>query len=577
MLATEGESLMRSAKLPILFVALLLSACSAAPGPHSTVANAGTRATLPADFAASPSANGVGVPECDAHALLAHVPTPDDLTAHRGFVLPALRYPFGARRKTWGMELLLRVGEDGAVTCYAVRDEFDRPQPLDDQRRALLAQLVAWRYAPFLRDGRAEAALVTEHIAEEELPERHVDLPDVPLSDVRIGLERTGCFGTCPRYRVELRGDGVVTYDGDEFVSVQGRHAYHVPVQDVARLLDTARRADLWSLRPAYRSLITDNPTYVVTLDMGGQVHQIADYVGQGVGMPQAVADFEKDIDEASRAKQWIHLGPQAVEVLEQEGFSFASSAGASLLARAATDDESDDAALLRLLALGTPIAGGRGERMRLGPGDDRPLVENALRNGHAAVYPSLVALGALSTNGQPDPAKRDAAFRAAIGGGRLDGVRAVWDLPAGAHPSLVYRDAGDDEHPPRIVPVTLLLNRYGRTSWEGRQVAQWLIAHGCDPRGSGANGTTLLHIAADAGDVGFVRDVLALGVDPSAHGEFDLPPLGSARNEDVAMALLEAGSETRSLDDPRRPFRDYAVDQHWPRVVDWLDRHATH
>lgn len=572
----EGDAPMRRGWWVIGSLGLLLSACSA---PQSSREASGVGAVREDDATASLPATGSadGVPECTARQLLARVPEPETIASHRTFALPTLHYPFGSRRKAWGMELLVRVGEDGGIECYSVRDPYGRPQPLDDGRRALLAQLRRWRYMPFLRDDQPVAALVTEHVAEEERPERQVALPEVPLQDVRIVLKRTGCFGTCPSYRVEVRGDGQVTYEGQGFVDVEGRHVFHVPPADVAALVESARGKDLWSLRPRYFYPITDNPSYSITLDMGGQVHGIDDYVGEEVGMPHAVSEFEGDVDRLSRALNWVHLGTDAVSALEDEGFDFDSPAGASLLARAAADEKSEDAALLRLLALGTPITGGK-MAGRLGwSAGDRPLVEVALRSGHSALYAPLVALGALSTRGRADPAKRDAAFGAAIAAGRMHAVQAVWNLPADSHPSLFYRDPGDDEHPARIVPVTLLLSEYGAKPWQGRQIARWLLERGCDPAAAGADGRTLLHIAASAGDVGLVRDLLALGVDPSASGAYGSPPLGGADNEDVAMALLEAGSEVRSLSEPGHTFRAYAVEQHWARVVAWLDTHPAH
>src|SRR5690606_34028821 len=99
--------------------------------------------------------------------------------------------------------------------------------------------------------------------------------------EVRIVLARSGCFGACPAYSVEIRGDGSVLYDGRAFVDVEGKHRYQVPVENVAALVESAREKDLWSMRTSYRARITDNPTYDLLLDMGGKVHRIEDYVGE--------------------------------------------------------------------------------------------------------------------------------------------------------------------------------------------------------------------------------------------------------------------------------------------------------
>lgn len=99
------------------------------------------------------------------------------------------------------------------------------------------------------------------------------------------------------------------------------------------------------------------------------------------------------------------------------------------------------------------------------------------------------------------------------------------------------------------------------------------LPAQGCDIKASRANGDTLLHIAAGANDAAFVRYLLDQGLDASAAGEYGLPPLASVQDEDVALLLLEAGTDLRMMDDDGQRFIDYARDNHWGRVVAWLQR----
>lgn len=102
----------------------------------------------------------------------------------------------------------------------------------------------------------------------------------------------------------------------------------------------------------------------------------------------------------------------------------------------------------------------------------------------------------------------------------------------------------------------------------DGLVIAQWLAAKGCDLKARIPGGNTLLHIAVEAGDVAFVRYLLDQGLDPSTPGDFDLPPLGSASNEDVAMILLQAGGRPP---DPKQ-FAAYARERHWGRVIGWLE-----
>jgi len=53
-------------------------------------------------------------------------------------------------------------------------------------------------------------------------------LPDTTQIDA-ITLERTSCFGTCPVYKVSVRRDGSVAYDGKQFVRVTGHRTHKIP------------------------------------------------------------------------------------------------------------------------------------------------------------------------------------------------------------------------------------------------------------------------------------------------------------------------------------------------------------
>lgn len=515
-------------------------------------------------------ASDIGV--CNSEQLLGYVPDNTEIEEHRQFALPVINYPFGTTRDSeWGLQLTIRVDESGRVVCYTPQDMFGRDQPLNQERRAALNKL---RYAPFTRDGQAVTAVVSEQINEQELPEKHVPLPEVPIEEVHISLQRTGCFGTCPNYKVDIHGDGQVTYSGGGYVDVVGKHTYRIPTKDVAELVDSLRKKDLWSLRSTYRARITDNPTYVLTMDMGGQMHRIEDYVGSMVGMPHAVSEFEDEVDRVAHSSMWINLSQEGVERLKSEGFQFASQAGSDLLARATANDEThDDAAILGLVELGAPISGAKNSEAVFFS-EIKPVIEEALKNHRAVLIEPLIARGALETNGKSDQGKIEAAFRAAITSGRLVLVQKIWEVRGDKpHPSLTFDDVSDDDrHTHKQSPVTLLLSHkdYRKDSWEGLEIAKWLVSQGCDIKAAATDGTTLLHIAAEAGDARFVRYLLSQGLSASTPGEFDLPALGSVGDEEVALILLEAGTDMSRMND----FKHYAESRHWQRVMQWLKAH---
>jgi hypothetical protein len=545
-----------------------------------TILIAACTVSCAAEAVSAEPARGTTVPVCTTDQLKAHTPTYDEIAAHRQFELPVIDYPFGTKLTgNWGMVLTTRVNESGKAVCYSVRDAFGRIAPLNAQQRAVIPQVRDWNYSPFMSGGQAVPAIVSELIRGQERVGRHIPLPKVAPDKVHISLERTACLGSCPVYKVDVYGDGRIVYRGEAYADVLGKHSFRVPPEEVAHLVESLRDKDIWSLRSVYRGEITDQPGRFLTMDLGGVVHRIEDYAGSMVGMRSSVSEFEREIDTVARSAMWMHVSSEAIAHLEAENFDFRSRAGADLLARAVADEEGhDDEAMLSLINLGTPLGGAASS------GDwpserERSVLELALENHRAILIEPLLSMGALNTGGRPDQDKIDAAFLAAIEGGRLELVQRIWQVPGSkAHPSLSFDSVTGNENPVhRQAPVTLALTRPARmdSNWEGLAITKWLAALGCDLKASKADGTTLLHIAAETGNAELVRYLLSQGMDASTPGRFGLPPLSSTQDEEVAMILLEAGTDPSRLVDGGRNFRAYAEGSRWQRVVAWLDAHG--
>jgi hypothetical protein len=332
----------------------------------------------------------------------------------------------------------------------------------------------------------------------------HQTAPPLSLENTTISLERTVCFGTCPVYRVSVSGDGHAAYLGILHVDVRGEHHYQVNPRGVARLLESARDKDLWSLRPAYRSSVSDGATYTIVISSGDRMLQIVDYMGEGAGMPAAVTTFEEEIDEVAQTASWMHLGRETLERLTQEHFKFASREGGELLLRAIADMQAtDDEAIVQLIQLGAPWRHTRSPDEPLFSRRLGPALEEALMNPRSAVVEALLARGALRSGGLLDRFALDSAFRAAIRGGRYALVRRIWESGGSVHPSLMYTDVHDGKR--RRAPVTLELWRIATKAeprpWDGLAIAQFLLAQGCDIRAHGADGRTLLTMARYAED----------------------------------------------------------------------------
>ncbi|HEY0781444.1 MAG TPA: DUF6438 domain-containing protein [Thermoanaerobaculia bacterium] len=128
-------------------------------------------------------------------------------------------------------------------------------------------------------------------------------------SAVRIVLDRSVCYGDCPVYRVEIDGDGAVTYVGRAYVKVIGTRRATVPRSEVDALLAQFHAAKFFDLKDEYRAPVTDFPTYTVTLEEGGRKKTVVDYAAAAfpkyVTMPAVVTELEKAIDRVAKTSRW--------------------------------------------------------------------------------------------------------------------------------------------------------------------------------------------------------------------------------------------------------------------------------
>lgn len=193
------------------------------------------------------------------------------------------------------------VGTDGRAVSSQTRTGF-----LGDL--TLLSK--TWLYQPFARHGQPVSAKIRESVAVlpiGERPETHVPFPEIhDWNSLRITLSRSGCYGMCPTYEIEVRGDGTVLYDGQAFVETPRKLTRRISHSSLLKLVRAFRRADYFSLAAGYISGVTDMPTCVSSISFDGRSKSVLDYVGRDAGMPPGVSDVEAAIDRLSGASHWV-------------------------------------------------------------------------------------------------------------------------------------------------------------------------------------------------------------------------------------------------------------------------------
>ena len=491
-----------------------------------------------------------------------------EVAAHRHFDLPVVVHPFRPKlREPMQGDLVfdLLIDETGHVACYGRPKSARAATPAE---QAVIDGIGAWTYTPFTdAKGTPIKAYITESVPEEEAYEKIVPLPDGPVDGFSVRLERTGCFGSCPDYAVSLKGDGAVSFQATAYSDVVGKHSWRIDPAAVSALIDTARQTNIWSARDAYSAAVTDLPAYTLRVTIGGQTKTIRDYGGAMVGMPSAVSRFMDAVDTTAGTGDYIHLTPEGVARLYGQDFDFSSQAGADLLADANADADTAENAVLMLIQAGAPLHGGHAQ-LRYGKRDpdETALLPDAIRLNRTGVVKTLLDAGALK-----DQKSIDAAFGEAIGAGHMAMVQTIWAY----HPSLTYTDTWMGEA--KVAPMTLQLGGdYGHSGdWDGLAIAQFLLAQGCDINAQSANGKTLLHIAANAGDAAFVRYLLDHGAKVDTLDNGGNAPLDDAEGADVEMMLLDAGADPTHKPDSGYSAAENARLDDDKVILDWLRAHG--
>jgi hypothetical protein len=112
-----------------------------------------------------------------------------------------------------------------------------------------------------------------------------VAVSQLPLSKdkdqiTEVTLERTACFGYCPIYKVTLRRDGTISYNGREYVELKG--AYEGKVYGFDRLAQLILSSGYFNLKDNYSINATDLPSTITSVVRDGKRKTITNYGDSG-------------------------------------------------------------------------------------------------------------------------------------------------------------------------------------------------------------------------------------------------------------------------------------------------------
>lgn len=427
--------------------------------------------------------------------------------------------------------------------------------------------------------------------------------PDVDRDKLEISLQRTACFGSCPDYKVTIAGDGGVVFettpnlDSDDVsmvhrafsaesgVRVPGTHKTTIEAAAVDRLLEHFRKARFFTLRDEYRAEVTDNPTYIVSINTGNGSKTVIDYVGREAGMPNEVTALQDAIDEAAGTDRWIEGTADVIPLLQNEGANFSGTLGLELMDAAAERD--DVVTLQRLRELGAPVF------LKEGPNPLRSAIGKA--NDNAVRW--LIANGAIAADDQWRSAIQQAvdsdnhsAFQGLYQRNRNSGIdrefatKLLSSAASNADPQILRimlklgaDPNGIDSQFPTDPPLFdaangLLSNDDNHPTSDRRAVVRELLKAGADIEycQNGYCDSVLWQVS----DAGIAKMLLDAGADPDFRDDEGEHILFNISDEEVALLLLSHGADIRAV----RPadgktLRGWSEYQKWPKVLSLLDQ----
>jgi len=122
----------------------------------------------------------------------------------------------------------------------------------------------------------------------------------VPEEGFFITLERTACLGSCPDYKITIRGNGTVRYEGRAYVAVKGIRTTAIPASAVQKLQQELRGENFlhW---PEQKQVCVDFAETKITATLDGQKKEVI----EGCNQPGNVLQLASEIDQISGVERW--------------------------------------------------------------------------------------------------------------------------------------------------------------------------------------------------------------------------------------------------------------------------------
>lgn len=276
------------------------------------------------EFVLNSSGEPVSVTAVSGHPLLKGA-AEENVTTWR-FELPKDLY-----RTTWKYE-----------TIFNFRISDDK-QPYETPK--LTVTLDSYRYVEITTNPPAD-----KYAHDCPLPSE-TNLPSSITAGDFVELSRSGCYGTCPSYKVKVAENGDVSWSGGGFVEAIGERHSTIASEAAHALLERFRSPAFWDLCGGYDASVTDNPTMGIEVQIGGRSKKVWNYANSA---PEFEDTLEDAVDAAANTHPWRHGDAQTEPLSNIFQDAYMPKPGVTSLMKAAA--KADVGAIKELLKSGVDI-----------------------------------------------------------------------------------------------------------------------------------------------------------------------------------------------------------------------------
>jgi hypothetical protein len=129
------------------------------------------------------------------------------------------------------------------------------------------------------------------------------------LESLTIQMWRGPCRGPCPQYAITIHGNGIVEYEGVEFVKTRGHQVGKISKEQLMRVLQSLDRASFTSLEDRAFDWCFDTSSVAVLASTQGRTKRVASdgsCVGPNSGPQERFVRDTREIDLAVGSDQWV-------------------------------------------------------------------------------------------------------------------------------------------------------------------------------------------------------------------------------------------------------------------------------